>query len=798
MRRIVFIAAAQITLGAAWAQQPATAGTRISALPCGHFYVDGQMYTGSANFNWPVGSTHTLSNGALYNISTDVKCAPAAVPVDVTADSCQAAWEKACAPLSPPCSAAPVAPCLAAGSWVNDNGTMLDGPNLVITATPEITYYRTDWQIYYRVIIRVSPDNYGAPFSCSAGPNYGKLYVDSQCYDQDTFIWAEAGKELKLQAYPPQGYVFAGWMGGPLGGITAFDTSVVVNNPMAIEPRFEPAKLVYIRTTPSKLQFIVDGAKLTEEAMPLTWARNSTHVLSSVSPQLDLSTREMWVFDSWGHGGEETQEYQAGTSSASLELMLNYAPGSAIKFLTVPYGLKLTIDGRDNWPTYDFVWKTGSKHTVSALAEQTDGAGRKYAFNSWSVPGEATMEYEVPAMTAEVRARYDLLGRLRINSPAGGVDITVDGQPCRTPCVIDRRAGETAQISAPENITMNESSRYIFQSFSDGGPRERTWTAGTEETLLIVNYQGSHRVQAVADPPEGATFTFEPESADGFYPADTAVTVTAHMVQGYRFKNWEFDAIGTLPRVTVTTTGSKYLRAMVEKIPTVTPTTVKNAAADTPEPGVAAGSLISVYGANLAPEWVQGANSPLAQTLGGVRVLVDDRILPLMFVSPGQINAQLPSDLAEGRYRLLVQGETQEDATTFFNIQRNAPGLFTMPVDSQPFGMILRADSSLATTENPAESGEEVTLLGTGFGPYKEGSIDGFAPPLGMKLTLADSVEILVGDQIVTPTSAAAHPGWVGIQAIKFKVGPEFGSGAVEFKVRVNGRESNKVLLPVK
>src|SRR5256885_917050 len=40
--------------------------------------------------------------------------------------------------------------------------------------------------------------------------------------------------------------------------------------------------------------------------------------------------------------------------------------------------------------------------------------------------------------------------------------------------------------------------------------------------------------------------------------------------------------------------------------------------------------------------------NPLAQTLGGVTVRVGDRFMPLIFVSPSQINLQLPDDLPLG------------------------------------------------------------------------------------------------------------------------------------------------------
>ena len=44
----------------------------------------------------------------------------------------------------------------------------------------------------------------------------------------------------------------------------------------------------------------------------------------------------------------------------------------------------------------------------------------------------------------------------------------------------------------------------------------------------------------------------------------------------------------------------------------------------------------------------RGRTAPLAQTLGCVTVRTGDRLLPLFFVSPSQINVQLPDDTATG------------------------------------------------------------------------------------------------------------------------------------------------------
>jgi len=130
---------------------------------------------------------------------------------------------------------------------------------------------------------------------------------------------------------------------------------------------------------------------------------------------------------------------------------------------------------------------------------------------------------------------------------------------------------------------------------------------------------------------------------------------------------------------------------------------------------VAPGSIVSIYGPKLAPATEIGPDSPLAQTVGGLTVTIGERLLPLFFASPGQINPQLPSDLGAGDQTLVVHAEDQPDATGRFTVQRNAPGLFYRQVGSKAYLVALHSDGSLATPKSPARCGERITALGTGL-----------------------------------------------------------------------------------
>ena len=763
MKRVVFFAAAQFALGTLWAQQKMVS-TRVVSEPCGRFYVDGTLYTHAAGFLWPENSTHVLSIGLSYPIADGIQCEATGT------------------------------------SWVDSSGnTVPGGSTVVISASPAISSYQTDSKIEYLLTLIVSQGQ--MPLSCDQqhGPASGSVSVNGACYDQDTELWLSANSMVTLQAYPALGWVFWGWQPAPLGGLTTSVGSFVLQCPVNVTPRFDRATQVNLLTSPDALKLLADGAVLVSGAT-VYWATNSSHTISSVSPQMD-QWGQVWVWDSWSQGGSETQVYKTSPYPGSITLTANYALGGRVSFGTSPAGLKLAIDGRDNWPSYTFVWRVGSTHTISAPLQQADAQGRQYTFNSWSTPGGADQQYTVTSTDqVGVVASYDILGRLTVRSTPGDINILVDGAACKTPCTIDRKSGTQVKVTAPATVSLTDTMRLDYQSWSDGGPRERTWTAGTDATTLMVNYQSSNLVQAVSDPAGGATFSFEPASTDGFYPANTDVTVTVTALLGYKFKGWEGDASGTSKSAHVNTSAPVFLTALLDRVPYVAPTGVRNAAGDGPGAvAVAPGSLISIYGGGLAPGFEQGPDSPLVQTLANVTVQVSDRLLPLLFVSPSQINAQLPSDLAEGQYKVVVRGDSQPDASARFTARRNAPGLFTRVVDGKQYALALHADGTLVTTDSPAAQDETVTLLGTGLGPYQEGGFDGFAIPAGMVLHLADAVQIQAGDKAITPSETVAAAGYVGITAIRFKIGDALPAATVvELKVAVNGYASNTALLPVR
>jgi uncharacterized protein (TIGR03437 family) len=275
------------------------------------------------------------------------------------------------------------------------------------------------------------------------------------------------------------------------------------------------------------------------------------------------------------------------------------------------------------------------------------------------------------------------------------------------------------------------------------------------------------------------------------------VSVTANPALGFRIRIWSGDLTGSSSRTAVTIDAPKTAVLLLDRVPAIHPLGVRNAAAGAIAGPVAAGSLISIMGAHLAPELLAGPANPMAQTLGSVTLRVGGSFLPLLFVSPEQINAQLVSGLDPGVHTLFLRVGGAPETSLRFEVARNAPGLFNTGGESS-LGAFFRANGEAVTAENPALPGELLSLFGTGLGPSRQTPPDGFQVEESSAYSLIDAVEVTAAGQRLTPLYAGRAGAGAGVDLVRFTVPPNTtGARLLEVRVTVNGTESNIVSLPV-
>lgn len=98
--------------------------------------------------------------------------------------------------------------------------------------------------------------------------------------------------------------------------------------------------------------------------------------------------------------------------------------------------------------------------------------------------------------------------------------------------------------------------------------------------------------------------------------------------------------------------------------------------------GVAAESLVTAFGTGLATTTAPATSTPLPTTLGGVTVTVRDgsgieRLAPLYYVSPTQINFAVPANSATGFGAIVVTSNGQVVSSGAVRILPTAPGIFS-------------------------------------------------------------------------------------------------------------------------
>lgn len=729
--------------------------TRITPVPDGATYVvDGQTYSHASSAVWPAGSKHTLW---VPNLTQ-------------TNQGTQYTFQ----------------------SWEFSGGQLPFNP-VSVTASPAIPEYRAVFSTLYALTLAYfdCPD----PANCQSP---GMISVAGTPVKSSTTMYLPSGTSVILQAYPNPGYVFVGWQMGANQVIQGFQDTVTLTQPMTVYPKFQLAQKVSITSEPEGLSLLADRAQVPTPAT-LDWAIGSVHTVGALSPQKDQFGK-WWAFQSWSDGGDLNHAYTVSKLNTTASLTAKYLPAGQVTILTVPVGLKIKVDGVYSLLNpYYFGWGIGEKHHLEAPAQQTDAQGRLWQFSSWSNGGAASQDIIVPADAEanglRLTATYTPLTKVTVNSSLAGVSVKLDGVACTTPCEVQRVPGAQVSVSAPASLPQGDGSRADFDGWP-GTSGDLMVTVGDTAVTLNANYHLLNRLSETSDPVNGAVWNVAPSSADGFYPASANVAISLTMQPGYKFRRWDGDLSGTIPSGVVAMSAPRSVKALLDPVPYIAPTGVANAAGTTPQTGVAPGGIVSIFGVNLATDTLVAPDGMLPQTLGGLTVRVGDRLLPLYFVSPGQINAQLPDDLATGNQTLTVSPTGLAEVRAPFTVVRNAPGLFPVAANGVALAMAMHEDGSAVTADAPARAGELLTVYGTGFGPTERPRPEGFPIPQATSYSILDAVTVQVGETTIPAEKAFAAVGRCGIDAVQFRLTGSF-TGTPTLRVTVNGVDSNTLLLPV-
>jgi len=197
--------------------------------------------------------------------------------------------------------------------------------------------------------------------------------------------------------------------------------------------------------------------------------------------------------------------------------------------------------------------------------------------------------------------------------------------------------------------------------------------------------------------------------------------------------------------------------------------------------GIAPNTYITIFGSNLAKTtrgWAGsdfGGSGTLPTSLDGTSVLVNGKPAYVEYISPTQINAITPPDMATGSgITVAVTTGSQSSDPATVTLNQIAPGFFTfdgkyVAAADAVSGTLIGKVGLIASAPNlttPAKPGQIVTLYGTGFGPTSPAIAPGIVTDKVYNLSSAPVVNI--GDSPASVGFAALTPGFA--QVYQFNV----------------------------
>jgi uncharacterized protein (TIGR03437 family) len=194
--------------------------------------------------------------------------------------------------------------------------------------------------------------------------------------------------------------------------------------------------------------------------------------------------------------------------------------------------------------------------------------------------------------------------------------------------------------------------------------------------------------------------------------------------------------------------------------------------------GFAPGEAFSIFGSQLSPVTSTASAVPLPLSVSGVEVLVNGVAAPLYYVSPGQLNVQIPYETTVGDTAEVSINNNGQVTQQTMPIAASAPGIFT------------NSSGALVPTASIA-AGQELAFYVTGAGAVQPAIPDGAAPASSTALAdlpvPAQKTTVMIGGTNATIDFIGIPWGLVGVTQINVTVPTGIPAGAQPVVVTVGG-----------
>jgi uncharacterized protein (TIGR03437 family) len=172
----------------------------------------------------------------------------------------------------------------------------------------------------------------------------------------------------------------------------------------------------------------------------------------------------------------------------------------------------------------------------------------------------------------------------------------------------------------------------------------------------------------------------------------------------------------------------------------------------------APGMITAMFGQNLASGNSVLQTSPLPTQVGGVTVTVNGIAAPLYYVSPGQINLQIPYEVPAGTAIVKITSNGQT-ATSQILVTPTAPGIF-----ADGNGLLVPYQST--------GRGQTIGLYMTGDGKVSPAAVTGSVPQAETTPAPVGNVTVTIGGvPAAKPFSFIGVPSWsIGVTQLNFTI----------------------------
>lgn len=219
---------------------------------------------------------------------------------------------------------------------------------------------------------------------------------------------------------------------------------------------------------------------------------------------------------------------------------------------------------------------------------------------------------------------------------------------------------------------------------------------------------------------------------------------------------------------------------------------------------LALGDITAVFGDQFTYGDPASASSlPLGTTLGNTQVLVNGTAAPVYYVSPGQINFQIPFEAATGDGTIQVMRNGTTGNTIYVNIASIEPSFLLL--SGGPYVIMTTPAGALTGISGaPVHANDVVVIYVIGLGPTSPTVPSGTASP-SSPLANAAATQVCFGEHAavtkppvcVSAQFAGLSPGFVGLYQINVAIPSGLPTGNVPIYYTIGGQSSDSEMIAV-